>query len=158
MSVNAVKKDRTSPNYTCAIAQGAVAGYSLKWLLPVTPQEKDDLYVLETKKIYKKAAQKVKQEIEIIKNTTPKVDGYDQFIKICNEKNLKDKIKKPYPIEVLTLLEKLRDIASETKSIEFSKLNNYTKSLRPTFTFIALGGFAGCVINFIKNNLSSTNK
>jgi hypothetical protein len=160
MSLRAVQKnnpDKSSRknNYINYLSAGAVGGYALKWLIPLTKQEKDSLFLSGLKKIAVESVQAKRDEIEIIRTTKPKIDGADTFIKMYDNKKLHlgeiKKLKQPLSNKVMQLYLIVNNKSKDVKEVGYKKLVDSTKGLRPTGVFIILGICVGALIAFMKN-------
>lgn len=121
MAVEVVQKNTNSGkiNYIDAAAIGAIGGYTLKWAIPITPQEKDKRYNTTLVAIEKK-----------------NLDGVDVYIRLQDEKKLS-----PTEIKQIKqiLSEKFNNNVLKTKELGKQVLVSFTKSIRPTKTFLLLG-------------------
>ena len=159
MSIKSIckeKNDTRNMNYTMPTLTGAIAGYSLKWALPLTQREQDENFKAECKEIRKLARIARDNEIKLIKseiNTTP---GADKFIRIYNKgitklhKEIK-RAKKPLKDNLKNILIRISHAKSEANSIGRDKLIAYTKKIRPTPAFIAIGAAIGLLFPLVHN-------
>lgn len=148
MVVNAIQTNEYQPkqaSYLGAVGIGALSGYALKNALPITKQEKDDLYwsYIEASRI--KAKLFKDQEIEAIKAFAKKNSAEDKFIKFIEEtdaeskstifKSLKGNTKTEFFKLVSHVNEVARDVKYEGKKVAAA----VAKDIRPAGTFIASG-------------------
>jgi len=161
MSIDAIKNNNDNNNkmsYIGATTGGAICGYALKYAFPESAQEKTLMNNDELKQISKTS--KI-NEIESIKSERPKAAGADEFIKIIeNKKNLLSEIKKSpkdLQLHLKTLLSRVNKNALITKAYEKDKIVAYTKHIRSTGIFIAIGAFFG-IFTAIIHNINISNK
>jgi hypothetical protein len=64
MAITPVQNNKNEPSYVKSMAIGALAGYSLKYLLPLTSQEKDDTFKSKLGEIKTKTGKNTLKEIE----------------------------------------------------------------------------------------------
>lgn len=162
MSVDAVKENYKSytprTSYLGAIGIGAIGGYALKWILPITPQEKDELYktgISQARKVYWRTRN---DEIEAIKKSKKKPEGADEFIKMYEKHKLTyAEIKKLNSPKVQDLFNRINDYAMAAKSESRRKLIINIKGIRPAFTFTLIGAAIGFMVAII-NNISANSR
>lgn len=126
MAVSAIQNDnKNHVSYTKSAFVGALTGYCAKYLIPVLPQEKDDVFISELKRIKDDAkAQIGKAKLSFSKKAKPDDLSYlDEFIRSCNAN------------------EKLEIIALKTN----------IKAIRPTYIFVSAGVILGLAMGFVKN-------
>lgn len=161
MALRAVQNDNNAQmSYIKSSATGALVGYSLKYILPITPQEKDEIYnsfLSEREARVKKAKS---AEIEEIRKSVKHSDTADNFISLYDAKKLTfsktQKLKKSLNEGLYELVKRVND-AGRAEKIKLRKdLTAITKSIRPTGTFVILGILAGLIIAFIKNITNNT--
>lgn len=152
MAVDAVQKNPNSPSqvsYVKATAIGALSGYALKYLIPVTYSERDENYN-DTLNAHKQDADAKKAAtIEQIRKSKAKTELADTFIRLhdsnrLTEDNIKE-LKTPLKDDLMDLLRKLDESWSENFKTGKKNLDAVTKSIRPTHIFIA----TGLVIGFL---------
>jgi hypothetical protein len=120
MALDALQKNPNPPNqvsYIKASAIGALSGYALKYLIPVTSVEKDDAY---------NAA---------LKQNRLSATG-QQAVAI---RNLKSQLKK----DTFDGVKHSEEQAKETITIGKKYLDATTKSIRPTHVFVGVGLLIG---------------
>lgn len=161
MALRAVQKDNDTLHRTsylkCATI-GALTGYSLKYILPVTPHERDDSFKKSLKEINAEAKAAKLEEIGEIRKSRKQSKAANIFVRLYDTKKLKPlkrkKIKKSLTGETLTLLRRVNERAKYVRLLERKDLKVITKSIRPTAGFVLIGaslGFAFAVINNIMN-------
>lgn len=157
MALEAVQKNNSRTSYVKAAAIGALTGYSLKYLLPVTPQEKDENFKTELKAV-KASAKKVKSaQIETIRKSKNKSSATDTFIRMYDNKKLTpaqiNKLNKPLKKELFETIKKINKAGRIKKANARETLTALTKHIRPTSVFVITGLAFGLVIA-IFNNIS----
>lgn len=137
---------------------GALVGYSLKWALPITSQEKDERFSSEMDALSAKLKAAESKEFENIRNSKRKTVAVDTFIKMYDEKKLTDnkikKLQEPLSSEVMDLKNSIGNKTKGIIEVGSKTIKAFTKSIRPTFTFICAGVVAGVAIALV-NNISS---
>lgn len=151
MAVSAVKNsDRPKRiSYLESTVAGVLAGYALKYILPVTSQEKDEHYIAALKTIKANArGAKLEEIAEIKKNPTSPCS--DLFLKMHNNKEIKiSKIKslqESSARHILNIITRINNNAREAINIEKRALIAKTKDIRPTHIFIIIGGAVGFLL------------
>ena len=163
MAVSAIgKNDNTNSgniSYLKSIAVGVLTGYSLKYILPVTLQEKDEHFNAALNGIKTKAKEAKLQEIEAIKQIKPKTKEADTFIKMHDSNKLSlSEIKKDN--DVIKLIKKINAKSRNIKIQGRKALNGATKAIRPTGVFLVTGAVVGFAVALTCNilNIMATNK
>ncbi len=170
MAVSAIQKDTNNNShkmsYIQSAATGALIGYSLKWAIPVTPQEKDEIFNAKLKEISATAQAERLKEFENIKNIEPKTQAKDTFIKLHDDKKLNEveikKLAEPLCTQVMDFKNRVNETAKTVRKVGRKTLNAFTKSIRPTSTFVLTGmGIALCIaflhnISYRTNNKTQT--
>lgn len=165
MAVNAIQE--TSPknhtSYIGATALGALIGHSVKYLLPITPQEKDDNFKSAMQQIEAEAQKTREAEIKAIKESNDKTEATDRFIKMSEgNKELNETEIRKLPENMIESVMKLKFKVDEkvAQTIEAGKANliTRTKGLRPTYVFVLLGATIGLWAAFTMNLARSFNK
>lgn len=158
MALDAVQKSPDSPNkvsYLKASAIGALTGYSLKYIIPVTHQEKDENYNSALKEIKVKVRKMKAAEVDKIRKSTNKTELTDTFIRMHDSKKLLPsnirKLKSPLKDDLLDMVKRLNEEARENMAIEKRNLNAMTKSIRSTAVFVSIGIGAGLLIALVTN-------
>lgn len=158
MALDAVQKSPDSPNkvsYLKASAIGALTGYSLKYIIPVTHQEKDEAYNSALKEIRLKTRKMKAAEVEKIRKSPNKTELTDTFIRMHDSKKLLPsnirKLKSPLKDDLLDMVKRLNEEARENMAIEKRNLNAMTKSIRSTAIFVSIGIGAGLLIALVTN-------
>lgn len=146
MAVSAVQKNQNKPhkiNYAGAAVVGSIGGYSLKYLSPLTSQEKNDNY-------YKYRLNKIKSEARLakesrlieIRNAKDCPDA-GQFIKMYDKRELKASkikaLKEPLSYQVLDIIRMINNDAREITIQGKKDLKAAIKSIRSTKTFVLIG-------------------
>lgn len=165
MTVDAVQTTTNTSkkmSYLGSMAIGAMSGYVLKWALPVSSSEKDEIYNSELAQIQLNAKKAGEYEIEAIKKEPH--EGIDEFIKLSNEGQLDyneiKNIKEPLYSKIKDLFARVSEKIEETKYIGEQKLTFFTKGIRPASAFIFIGTGIGLTIALINNiiqNAKNTN-
>lgn len=158
MEVRVVQTNEYKPkpaSYLGGVAIGAMGGYALKYIYPITAQEKDSRFKPFVRDLNKGAREFKHKEIEAIRNAKKKAPGTDVFLKIVDDKSLKNKIsavkklKGPVKEQVMALLNQVNYKAAEVKANGRELVAAMTKHIRPTSGFILAGagiGFVGTLI------------
>lgn len=167
MALDAVQKNKNNSgqmSYIKATAIGALTGYSLKYILPISPQEKDENFKTALKNNRLKAKKAKLAAIENIKNSKNQSAINDTFIRMYDKKQLKpsliNKLENHLRGGILEIIKTVNEIAKFEKLNGKKDLIAITKSIRPTGTFIAIGfifGFVVALINNISNKVSAEN-
>lgn len=152
MAVDALQKKPNSPSqisYVKTTATGALIGYSLKYLIPVTYSERDENYNESLKQNQLEADAKKSAEIERIRNSKNKTELTDTFIRLhdankLDEENIK-KIKSPIQEGLIDMIKGLNEKFAENIATGKRNLDAITKSIRPTHIFVG----AGLVVGFL---------
>ena len=119
MAVEVVQNNNSGRiSYTKAAAIGAIGGYALKWAIPITTQEKDKRY-----------------NATLIKIKNINLDEVDVFVRLQDNKLSSSKIKEINKI----LLSEIKNSVKITKKVAEKFLVAFTKSIRPTKTFVSVG-------------------
>lgn len=148
MAVSGIQKnsynDTGRVSYLASAATGALVGYSLRWAIPITKQEKQDPEYMAKISVLRKAAHDVRvKEIEKIRTEVPQLDGADTFIKLYDENKLTTaeikKIEGPLSDKLSILLNRVNDAAFKFKLEGRETLAFHTKKIRPGSAFVAIG-------------------
>ena len=150
MAVDALQKNPNSPNqisYVKTTAAGALIGYSLKYLIPVTYSERDDDYNESLRQNQLDANAKKAAAIEQIRKTTNKTELTDTFIRMHDANQLgEDDIKKinsPLREGLLDMVKGLNEKTAENIATGKRNLDAITKNIRPTHIFVGVGLIIG---------------
>lgn len=161
MAVSAIQNDNNSNksiSYTKSAALGALVGYSLKWALPITPQEKDERFNAQIKNISKMAREDRVKAFEEIKNSNNKSLAKDTFVKLHDENKLNQakiaKLKEPLRTQVQGLKNSVNATTRNTRRTGIKALVSYTKSIRSTNAFVLAGMGTTLVYAFFHNILA----
>lgn len=160
MAIRAVQTDENRTkhaSYTKAAVIGGVGGYALKYLLPITPQEKDDrfgLYLDDLKTHVKEAKLK---EIEAIRNLPSKTLAEDTFIGLFDKKEVSasriNGLKEPLASGVVDIITRINDKGRVAKESSREIFKAVTKHIRPTSTFVSTGASITLAAAFMYNTL-----
>lgn len=150
MAVDALQKNPNSPrqiSYVKTTAAGALIGYSLKYLIPITYSERDENYNEALKQNQVDADAKKAAAIEQIRKMTPKTELTDTFIRMhdankLNEEAIK-KLKSPLKEGLLDMLKGLNEKSTENITVGKRNLDAITKNIRPTHIFVGVGLIIG---------------
>lgn len=161
MSVNVVRRnDEPHTSYLKSAALGALTGYALKYMLPLTPQEKDDTYVNSLKELRDKAKNIRLAEIEAIRKKESKSEAEKVFLKIYDAKKLKNigdqNLSENLLSKVIEIRAKVNKDALRALDHGKKTLEALTKSIRPTSVFVPIGAAIGILAAFGNNILYST--
>lgn len=165
MAVEAIQKNTNSShrmNIGGSALAGATVGYSLKWVMPIMPQERDDNYINASKKINLNArAARAAEKAKII-SKSEKLEGVDKFIKMDKSGTLTyseiQKLKGPHGISVNELFSRINKAGLAAKAEGKKALNTFTKSIRSSVTFAATGMITAVTIAAIHNIISVLNE
>lgn len=153
MAVNAVQRNEYRSNqasYTKAAGIGALSGLALKYVLPLTQQEKDKSYSdrLDFKRSVKD------REIRALRNANPPIPGGDQFLKLYDAHELTaGKVKalgEPGTSQTTGILKGINTAARKFANDAFTAIRKY---FRPAGTFIAVGAAVALSTAFVYNVL-----
>lgn len=126
MAVSAIQNDNNNHvSYTKSAFVGALTGYGAKYLIPILPQEKDDVFNAELKRIKDDAKVQIgKAKLSFSKKAKSNDLIYlDEFIRSC----------------------------TANEKIEINRLKTNIKAIRPTFIFVSAGVILGLAMGFVKN-------
>lgn len=167
MPIVAIQETQNShkrTNYFGAALLGAIVGHYVKFVLPITPQEKDDRFKNDIKEIGIDARKARQEGINEIKASTDKTPAIDAFIKLCDKnKGLSEAEIRKLPENIADELMKFKAQINEKvmQSIHLGRkiVITSTKDLRPGYVFILAGAAIGLFSAFVKNlaNSSSNN-
>ena len=157
MAVEAIQKNNTNNSRKMSVASsatiGALAGYTLKWALPVTSLEKDEKYTLGLEKIRQVAKQaRADEKLAISKSKGAGVDTFNKLDKngLLNRDEI-NKLKGAKKTQVEELYSRLGKAAIRAKTDGRKALNATTKNLRPVSAFMLAGVAVASGIAFIHN-------
>lgn len=152
MAVNAVQRNEYRSNqasYTKAAGIGALSGYALKYVLPLTQQEKDEM---NSDKVDFKRFAKMNAIEGITKDD--KVLGRDEFLGLCTNKKLTageiNALGEPKRTQVFNIIKTINEKARVYAESAFVAIK---KHLRPAKTFIAVGAAVALSTAFVYNVL-----
>lgn len=166
MSVRAIQNDTNENSgklsYIGSAIVGAVGGYSLKWGLPVTAQEKDERYRDELSKVRIGVKNARMDEVGLIRKEASKIVGADEFLHLYdNNKLIHTEIKKyqgSLSEKLTSLLARVNNSAIIARDIGIRKIISYTKSIRPTGAFIAIGTGVALITALVHNMYKEVSK
>lgn len=161
MAVTSIQKNSTSNvSYTKYACVGAISGYSLKYLIPITSREKDAKYKNEIKRINQNSIQVKLTAIDNMKKVQNKPVAESTFLNLFTQNNLKissiKKLGSHLSKDVLGLITKINEEARASKLSQIKALDCHTQKIRPAIHFVSIGLFAGlgvALIHNIKNNI-----
>lgn len=146
MAVDALQKNQNSPtqvSYLKYSATGALAGYALKYLIPVTYSERDEDYNAILKENQQNAAKRKTDEVEKIRDSEKKSELTDTFIRMHDSETLTpeniQKLESPLKENLLNMLDRLNSQSQEFITKGKKNLDTITKSIRPTHVFVGTG-------------------
>ncbi len=152
MAVDALQKNQNPPtqvSYIKYAATGALAGYALKYLIPVTYSERDEDYNAILQENQDNAAKQKADAIEKIRQTRPKTELNDTFIRMHEANKLTPesikKLESPLKENLLNMFDRLNSQSQEFITKGKRNLDAVTKSIRPTHVFV----ITGLVIGFL---------
>lgn len=161
MALRAVQKNNDDPrilSYTKCALFGALVGYSSKYLLPVTSQEKDENFNAAMNKI--KAMAKKTELAEIAEIKKIESEAADTFIRLYDNQNINSselgKIKVTLVDDVMKFLRRVNSAVQEVSEIELKKLKAITKQIRPVSLFVGAGFTIGLLIAVVNNVVNRT--
>lgn len=154
MAVDSLQKNQNSPtqvSYLKYAATGALGGYALKYLVPVTYSERDEDYNAILKENQENAAKQKTDEIEKIRHSgrhsAKRTESTDTFIRMYDGNTLTPenihKLESPLKENVLNMLNKLNSQSQELITKGKRNLDAVTKSIRPTHVFAGTGLIIG---------------
>lgn len=162
MTVNAVRssEDPHHTSYLKSFTLGALTGYALKYVLPLTPQEKDDAYMRRLDAIKNNARNIRLKKIEILRAKESKDKAEELFLKLNDAGKLKNLGEQNLPEHLLSKVIEIRAKINNSALLVLDKgrrsLVALTKSIRPTGTFILTGAAVGLLIAFGNNIIYNT--
>lgn len=161
MALRAVQKNNDNSgtlSYTKSAAVGAFIGYSLKHILPITSQEKDENFNASLNAIKVKAKEAELAEVKKIRSLRRQSEAADTFIRMYDAKTLNpsdfDRIKKPLVNDVRQFFARVNEEAQKMSEIEMKNLKKSVKKLRPTSIFVVMGVVTGLLIALVNNVLT----
>jgi len=161
MAVSAIQKNDNnikSSSYLKAGVIGALTGYSLKYLIPVTSQEKDEFYNAAVDEIETKAQ---KSRLEAISSLAPKakpeIESTDKFIRMCNNSDLSHaeiNAKINLSDNAMNLIHQVNNRGKEISKQGLESLTATVKSIRPTSVFV-ITGLSVALVGALAHNISN---
>lgn len=152
MAVDALQKNQTSPtqvSYLKYSATGALAGYALKYLIPVIYSERDENYNTILRENELNATRQRAEDIEKIRRSAKKTELNDTFIRMYDSGHLTpeniQKLKSPLKEDMFDMLNRFNSQMQESITRGKKTLDAATKSIRPTHVFVG----TGLVIGFL---------
>lgn len=169
MEVNVVHKTEYKPktvSYFNALAIGALSGYALKYLCPVTKHEKEGGYKPSISDIQKQAREAKLAEIETIRKADKKAAGADVFLKLVDEKDFATRkktfseLEKPVKEQVLGFMrqvnKKSREVNKTCRELSQEFSTAWLKHIRPTGAFVLTGVGVALIGSLIYNVIQRT--
>lgn len=169
MEVSVVHKSEYKPktvSYFNAIAVGALSGYALKYLCPITKQEKEGDYKPSLQELRKQTREAKLAEVKAIKNAKEKAFGTDAFVKLAGKKTFAEmktefnSLPKPEQKAVLALLNqvnaKAREITKASREFAQNLSSAWLKHIRPTGPFVGAGVGVALIGALIYNVIQRT--
>lgn len=150
-------------------AVGAGLGYTSKYLLPITEQERDANYKKIVKIARSEAINSKKDAIDEIRNVKKKSLAQDTFIKMIdnkekiNTKTIKSKIKQlggPESVDAMefrNIIANINESAAKLSKQCISIYEGVIKRIRPTSPFVVVGAIAGLFAGVTQNVFKSNN-
>lgn len=159
MALDAVQKNQTPPSsvsYIKAASIGALSGYALKYILPITYQERDENYNEALNKNQLEAETQKAAAIEEIRKSK-RSELTDTFIRMndtdaLTQENI-NKLKSPLRDGLLDIVKKLDGNYKESLAVGKKNLDAVTKSIRPTAIFVGVGLVVGFLSAVVRNIL-----
>lgn len=150
MAVDALQKNQTSPtqvSYLKYAVTGALAGYTAKYIIPVTYSERDENYNATLSENEQNAKKQKLEEIEKIRHSAKKTELTDTFVRMYDSETLTpeniQKLKSPLKEDVFNMLNRFNSQMQESITRGKKNLDAVTKSIRPTHIFVGVGLVAG---------------
>lgn len=159
MVVSAIQNNNTKKsgniNYLGAATLGGLTGYALKYILPITPQEKDANFKAELAQIEAEAKQTRINDIEAIRKIAKKDLAQDTFISLYDKGKLDieniNNLDEPLKIKVKSLFFETSENADYLLKRRTKSLQALVKGIRPTVTFAAIGVFSAISVALYHN-------
>lgn len=166
MALEAVQNTKNNnfanTGYWEAASFGAVCGYSLKYLMPVATQEKDENYTNALKEVNLKAKKAKLAEINNIRKSKFNSDATDTFIRMYDAKKLTPtkirKIKESLREDLINVIRNVNEVARDKKINGKKDIDAITKNIRPTGVFVIGGLIVGLSIAIINNVTKKINE
>lgn len=163
MAVSAIQKcdDNTkNASWLKSTAIGALTGYSLKYLIPVTSQEKDEFYNAAVDEIETKAQKSRLNEIHLLApKARPEIKSKEAFTRMCNSSNLtlaELNAKINLSNSTLDLVHQVNNKGKEITKQGIESLTASVKNIRPTSAFVLIGvsiGLGTALVHNISNKI-----
>lgn len=160
MTVSAVQKNGTNnagrASYLGYAVLGGLTGYALKYIIPLNKQEKnDENYKADLKKIDNDTEEFKLNKIQELKMTAKNDLAEDTFIKMYDAKTLDavqiNKLNKPLSTQVMNIFAEITEEAEQFRNMKTESLLAYTKQIRPSGAFIAIGITSALVCAILHN-------
>lgn len=145
-----------------AAAIGGLTGYALKYALPLSKSERDELYQAHLQGIDEKVKVAKLQEIEAIRNSQTKTLATDVFVGLVDKKEVNapkiKSFKQPLATHIMELVTQVNDKGRAVKAYEKASVDAITKKIRPAKAFVALGAGISLVGAFAYNIANKNSK
>lgn len=158
MAVRAIQTNEYKSHqasYTTAAAIGALGGYALKYISPLTKEERDEKSSSGVINSVKKNAKS--SEIDAYKNIKDKTPAVDHFVKMSESGQIKAKkikaLGEPLSSQVLEIISNINAKARKMADVASKILNTTIKEARPTKTFMGIGAAVALSTAFVYNVL-----
>lgn len=141
MAVNAVQNKDNPPRigYIKALVSGSVVGYSLKYMLPVAPYEKnDDSYKYALRQARAETRKDREEFISKIRSSNNKTPAEDLFIKMRDNKE-KIALNETQKADVKKIVLGICNNSEKLYKRKQSAINAVIKDIRPTLPFVMTG-------------------
>lgn len=149
MAVEAVQSNQQKSHqasYIKSAVAGGLGGYALKYVLPLTPQEKDEKFFNDINGV--KEILKTK-EINEIRKSPLRTDAQDEFVKLIDN----NEIKFSKFSGKTGLIEFLSHFNMRAREAAKKIVTTYNKDIRPANSFIAIGAGFALATAFVYNVL-----
>lgn len=167
MALEAVQNTQKSSNssrisYFKAASLGALASYSLKYIMPITAQEKDENYKAALKEVSVKAKNEKLKEISKLRAYRTQSEVNDTFIRMYDANKLTpskiNKLKKSLREELINVIRNINETVREKKLDGIRDVDAITKNIRPTGVFVIGGIVFGLTIAAVNNIVKKINE
>ena len=149
-------------SYLSAGAIGALSGYSLKYILPIRKQERDDRFRFLIVDMQNKARVDRLAEIEAIRKAEKQAPSADVFLKMVDDNQLKESTIKNLDVDVqkqvMLLLAQVNDKARAAREVGRLMVNATIKDIRPTGAFVAAGAGVAIIGALVHNIIQRVSK
>lgn len=143
-------------SYVGAAIIGGIVGHYTKFMLPITPQERDDNFKSEMKKVLSDARKARYDGINEVIASNGKTPAKDAFIRLSKQnKSMSEKEISKLPENIANELLKykleINEKVSQVIKTGRKKVAAATRDLRPAYAFIVTGAIVGLFAAFVKN-------